>query len=119
MARDLNLPIEIVGCPIVREADGLALSSRNRYLSAEERARALSLSRGLAAAESLWAQGVRDRCALEQAALEPVEAAADRVDYVEAVHPTSLEPYADGARCVVLVAAHIGTTRLIDNRVLD
>ena len=119
MARDLNLPIKIVGCPIVREDDGLARSSRNRYLSPDERARALSLSRGLAAAESLWAKGIRDRSTLEHAALGPVEAAADRVDYVEAVHPESLEPYTGGPRCVVLVAAHVGSTRLIDNRVLD
>jgi pantoate--beta-alanine ligase len=118
MVTDLAIPVDMVGCPIVREADGLALSSRNRYLSAAERARALCLSRGLQAARVLWDEGVRDAERIAQAARAPVEAAMDSVDYVCAVDPrTLLPPRGDQApsELVVLIAAHLGGTRLIDN----
>ncbi len=121
MARDLDLDawLEIVGMPTVREADGLAMSSRNAYLSPEERARALSLSRGLAAAAARVAAGERDAAALVAACRAEVERGADRIDYVELVDAETLEKLErlDRPGCL-LVAAHVGRTRLIDNRVL-
>lgn len=116
MTRDLNLPVEVVGHPIVREEGGLARSSRNRYLSPDERERALGLSRGLRAAAQAWAAGTRDAAALTEIARGPVEDAADSVDYVAVVDPTTLERL-DGtvSRALVLIAAHVGPARLIDN----
>jgi pantoate--beta-alanine ligase len=113
MVIDLDMGIEIVGVPIVREADGLAMSSRNAYLSPAERARALSLSRALFAARDAAAggQAAADIVADAHAALD-----TDRVDYVELVDAESLQPVTDLARPAVLaVAAFIGRTRLIDN----
>jgi pantoate--beta-alanine ligase len=119
LARDLDMPIEVVGCPIIREADGLALSSRNRYLSDSERERALGIVTGLRAAYDAWADGERRPDAIRAIAAEPVEARFDRVDYVAAVNPETLEPLSEsGGRLLVVVAAHLGTTRLIDNVVL-
>jgi pantoate--beta-alanine ligase len=120
MNRDLDFGIEIVGMPIVREADGLALSSRNRYLSPEERADALSLSRGLTAAREAYRAGERDRGALEACARAPVEAAPRaRLEYAELRDADTLEPVERADRPAVLaVAARVGTTRLIDNTVL-
>ncbi|MFW6051371.1 MAG: pantoate--beta-alanine ligase [Myxococcota bacterium] len=120
MARDLFIPVEVVGHPTVREPDGLALSSRNRYLSAEERERALGLVRGLRAAAEAWAQGVRNGDALRARARAPVQATFDRVDYVEVSDPETLEPVGGeaGERAAVLMAARLGGTRLIDNLVL-
>jgi pantoate--beta-alanine ligase len=119
MARDLLLPVEIVGHPIVREPDGLALSSRNAYLSAEERTRALAIVRGLDAAGRCFAAGERDARALEAVARAPIEAVATSIDYVAVrdadtlAAVTAVEP-----RAVLAVACRIGTTRLIDNVVL-
>jgi pantoate--beta-alanine ligase len=120
MARDLFFPIEVVGFPIVREADGLAMSSRNAYLSAEERARALALSRGLARAGHAFAAGERDARALERLAREPVEEAATSIDYVEVRDPETLGDIegAVGERALLAIACRIGATRLIDNVVL-
>jgi pantoate--beta-alanine ligase len=119
MARDLDMPIEVVGMPTVREADGLALSSRNRYLDDAARARALAIARGLRSASDAFAEGERDPRALEALVRAPIEAAFDRIDYVEARHPESLEALEGASEdIVVLVAAHLGTTRLIDNCVL-
>jgi pantoate--beta-alanine ligase len=116
MVRDLAFGIEILGMPIVREADGLALSSRNAYLSADERRRALSLSRALAEAGRATARGERDAGALRAAARARLEDAGARVDYVEIVHPETLAPAvrADPGS-VMLLAAFVGSTRLIDN----
>ncbi|MFO0886390.1 MAG: pantoate--beta-alanine ligase [Pirellulales bacterium] len=120
MVVDLNVPIEIVACPIVREADGLAMSSRNRYLSPAEREQALALSRGLRSAESLLASGTTEVGKLQRAILEELQNAhIERVDYVAIAHPETLsevDRIDDGA--VALIAAFVGTTRLIDNRVL-
>jgi pantoate--beta-alanine ligase len=120
MVRDLDFAIEIVGVPIMREADGLALSSRNAYLSAEQRAAALSLSKGLAAAEAAFKAGERDAKQLVAAARAPIESESImRIDYLElrdAVDLTAIETVARPA--VLAVAAFAGTTRLIDNRVL-
>ena len=116
MARELDFGIEIVGMPIVREADGLALSSRNAYLSPAERERALALSRALAAARDAAARGDRDAARLAAAARRALEASVDRVDYVEVVHPETLVPVARAEPgSVLLLAAFVGRTRLIDN----
>jgi pantoate--beta-alanine ligase len=124
MTTDLFMPVDVVGFPIVREADGLAMSSRNAYLSAEDRQKALALSRGLEAARSAWVKGERDVCTLRTLALAPVEAVASSVDYVTVADPDTLTPLADDARlaadarALVAIAARIGKTRLIDNTVL-
>ena len=114
MVVDLDMGIEIVGVPTVREADGLAMSSRNAYLSPAERARALSISRALFAARDGALGGARDGVALVAGARAALD--VDRVDYVELVDAESLRPATDLARPTVLaVAAFIGRTRLIDN----
>jgi len=120
MVRDLNFPVEIVGCPIVREPDGLAMSSRNVYLSPEERRRALVLRRSLQSAESAFRAGERDAARLREngravIAREP----GVRLDYFEIVDPETLEAVDRIARPALLaVAANVGSTRLIDNVVL-
>jgi pantoate--beta-alanine ligase len=119
MARDLAFGVEVVGMPIVREPDGLALSSRNAYLSPDERARALALSRALFAARDAVRRGERDAEALRRGARERLAAAGARVDYVEIVDPVSLAPVARAAPgSVMLAAAFFGSTRLIDNLAL-
>jgi pantoate--beta-alanine ligase len=119
LAHDLDMPIEVVGCPIVRESDGLALSSRNRYLSASERERALSIVSGLRRAHDAWAEGDRSVETLRTLAAERVRAEFDAVDYVSVVDPdTLLTPVESANRLLIAVAAHLGTTRLIDNVVL-
>ncbi len=120
MVRDLDFGIEIVGVPIVREPDGLAMSSRNVYLSAEERAQALALSRGLAAAAAAFAAGEREVSALLACARAPIAAAPlARIDYVELRDAEELTEIGRVARPAVLaMAVFVGTTRLLDNRVL-
>ena len=119
LARDLDIPVDVVGCPIGREADGLALSSRNRYLGPDERGRALGIVMGLRAAFDVWGRGERDPETLRALAAAPVEARFEKVDYVAVTDPETLGPPTKGAsRVLVAVAAHLGTTRLIDNVVL-
>jgi pantoate--beta-alanine ligase len=120
MVRDLDFGIEIVGAPIVREPDGLAMSSRNSYLSADERGQATCLSRGLAAAEALYASGERRATALVAAARAPIEAAPlARVDYVELRDAETLaEVDTVAAPAVLAMAVFFGRTRVIDNTVL-
>jgi pantoate--beta-alanine ligase len=117
MVRDLNLPVEIVVCPIVREADGLAMSSRNAYLSAEERKRALVLHRSLERVKQLVHAGDRDAARLVAAGREEfAQEKAVRLDYFEVVDPDTLDPVADiSSGGLVAVAAYVGGTRLIDN----
>jgi pantoate--beta-alanine ligase len=116
MVADLDLGVEILGMPIVREPDGLAMSSRNAYLSPEERRRALALSRGLGAARARFEAGERHAIVLEVAATSVLEEAVDRVDYVELRDAATLAPVTVVEReCVLLVAAFVGKTRLIDN----
>jgi len=117
LAADLHLGVEVVGMPIVREADGLAMSSRNAYLSPAERTRALALGRGLGAARARWAAGERQGDALREAVRVELRAAEVREDYVELVTPDTLEPLARAERADarLLVAGFVGTTRLIDN----
>lgn len=114
--RDLDFGIEIVGMPIVRESDGLAMSSRNAYLTSEERARALGLSRAIRTAEHMRENGELRAARLLDAARAELEAVQARIDYLALVDPETLEPLetAEGpAR--ILVAAFVGRTRLIDN----
>jgi pantoate--beta-alanine ligase len=120
MARDLFAPIEIVGAPTVREPDGLAMSSRNAFLSPDDRSRALALARGLSAAARAFASGERRARALEALAREPIEQVASSIDYVEIRDADSLDEIEDLARSrgVLAVACRIGGTRLIDNVVL-
>jgi pantoate--beta-alanine ligase len=114
MVIDLDMGIEIVGVPTVREADGLAMSSRNAYLSPVERARALSLSRALFAARDAVAAGARDGTAVVARARAALD--VDRIDYIELVDAESLRPVTAIDRPAVLaVAAFVGRTRLIDN----
>ncbi len=116
LALDLDLPIEVVGADIVRESDGLAMSSRNRYLDADARARALAIAEGLRAAHDAYAKGERSPGALTQLARAPIERAFDRIDYVAVADALTLEPIeAPAPEMVLLVAAHLGGTRLIDN----
>jgi pantoate--beta-alanine ligase len=120
--RDLGFGIEIVGLPTVREPDGLAMSSRNSYLSPEERAQALSLSRGLRAAQHLARSGVAGVRELVTAVRRELEAAGVREDYVEVVDAFTLERLARWEPCRparALVAAFVGRTRLIDNLPLN
>ena len=120
MARDLNLGVEIVVCPIVREADGLAMSSRNAYLSLQQHRSALVLSRSLAQVKKLFEQGERCAGKLGAAGRQVFsEEPSVRLDYFEIVNPETLEPVehiTDSA--LVAVAAFVGGTRLIDNIVL-
>lgn len=120
MVRDLDFDLEIQGVPIVREPDGLALSSRNAYLSGEQRVAALALSRGIAAAEALFRTGERSAEALVAAAREPIEAEPlARIDYVSLSDADELSPVTRvDRRAVLAMAVFVGTTRLIDNRVL-
>jgi pantoate--beta-alanine ligase len=120
MVRDLNFPIEVVVCPIVREADGLAMSSRNAYLSPEERLRALVLHRSLQCLEKefragLWLAAQMSETGRAVIALEPQV----RLDYFEIVDPDTLEPVDRIVQpTLVAVAAYVGSTRLLDNVVL-
>lgn len=121
MVRDLRIPVEIVVCPIVRETDGLAMSSRNAYLSAEERRQALVLHKALAAVLRAYTEGERSREGLcEEARKTFSEQPQVVIDYIEIVDPDTLE--ARGERVtggeLVAVAAKVGSTRLIDNIVL-
>jgi pantoate--beta-alanine ligase len=120
LARDLDLRVEVLGAPIVREPDGLALSSRNRYLSPDERQRALAIDRGLRLAAAAFDAGERSAETLRSLAATPIEDAFDSVDYVALADPETLAPLGahTGERALLAVAARIGKTRLIDNRVL-
>jgi pantoate--beta-alanine ligase len=119
MVHDLNFPVEIVVCPIVREPDGLAMSSRNMYLTPEARKRAIVLSRALLRVQSLFEQGERDSARLVAAGKEVIAREPGvRLDYFEVVNPDMLENVSDASGALVAVAAHVGSTRLIDNILL-
>jgi len=117
MVRDLNFEIELVGCSIVRDADGLALSSRNKYLSATERDYALVLHRVLLRIEQMVANGERKSSTLLQGGMETLLAVPEvRIDYLAIVDANSLLPVASvGTGTLVAIAAYVGQTRLIDN----
>ncbi len=120
MVRDLNFPVEIVVCPIVREPDGLAMSSRNAYLDPTQRKQALVLHRSLKRIEELANAGEQNVPALIDAARQIfAEEPSVRLDYFEIVNPDTLDPVNDiSAGALVAVAALVGTTRLIDNILL-
>jgi len=120
MVRDLNLPVEIGVCPIVRAADGLAMSSRNAYLDPDERKRALVLQRSLLRAEHLAETGERNAARLVAAGREEIDKESSvRLDYFEIVNPDTLDPLEDiSGGGLVAVAAVVGGTRLIDNILL-
>lgn len=118
MVADLGIPVEIVVLPTVREADGLAMSSRNAYLSPADRRRAVGLHVALVEAERDWSTGVAPE-AIAAGMRRTIEAHGIAVDYATVVDPESLQPSsAPHASAVALVAGRLGTTRLIDNRLL-
>ncbi len=120
MAADLNLPVQVVVCPIIREPDGLAMSSRNRYLSPRERQQVLAVSRALTSLQEAVGRGERDATELKLQMQNTLRAAGiERVDYATIADPMTLSDLArlDGP-AVALIAAYVGTTRLIDNCLL-
>ncbi|MGC1185786.1 MAG: pantoate--beta-alanine ligase [Candidatus Acidiferrales bacterium] len=121
MIRDLNFPIELEACPIVREPDGLAMSSRNAYLASGERRQALVLRRSLLEVERQFDAGERDSATLIAAATKIFAAESEvRLDYFEIVDPATLIPLPEITnQALVAVAAHVGATRLIDNITLS
>lgn len=121
MVRDLNMPVQVEVCPIVRESDGLALSSRNAYLNPDQRRDALVLFRSLNGVRELFEKGERGSAALIGAAKAEFERVpAVRLDYFEIVDPDDLTPMtAINRRALVAVAAFVGSTRLIDNILLE
>ena len=121
MVHDLKFPVEIVVCPIVREPDGLAMSSRNAYLNPQQRKVALVLSRSLAEVEKLFARGEREARTLADAGKREIAAEPGvRLDYFEVVDPETLDPVGRLSKpTLIAVAAYVGTTRLIDNVVLQ
>jgi pantoate--beta-alanine ligase len=121
MVRDLNFAVEIVGCPIVREPDGLAMSSRNAYLDREERSRALVLSHSLRTIEAEFCKGERNGFRLVESGRKIIAQEPEvRLDYLEIVDPDTLDPVERVAeKTLVAVAAYVGATRLIDNVLLE
>ena len=116
MVDEFHVPVEVLVAPIVREPDGLAMSSRNVYLSGDERHRASALSRYLRAARQLYAAGRRDPEALREIMIGTLEDSAVRVDYTEIVSPDTLRtPVEASDDTMCAVAGFLGSTRLIDN----
>ena len=121
MVRDLNMDIEIVGCPIVREEDGLAKSSRNTYLNEEERAAALILSKAVFLGQKMAADGETDTAVIKKAMIEKIESEPlAKIDYVEIVDGLSMQPVdkIEGS-ILAAMAVYIGKTRLIDNFIIE
>ncbi len=120
MVADLCMPVQIFGVPIVRDSDGLALSSRNGYLNAQQRADAPALQHCMQAVKAQIIQGQRDYAALFAQFDTDLQAAGFRLDYVELRDALSLEPAAvNSHHMVLLAAAYLGTTRLIDNLIIE
>ena len=120
MVRDLNIPVQVVVCPIVREPDGLAMSSRNAYLDAQQRESALVINQSLRAVQERFDQGEHKAGALIEAGIRVfAQAPSVRLDYFEIVDPETLDPVDDLSRAaLVAVAAFVGKARLIDNTLL-
>lgn len=123
MVKDLDLDVEIIGMPIVRERDGLAMSSRNRYLTEEERKKALSIVKGLCLAYDLYEKGERRVSVLRNEVLSLLQTVSQKIDYVSLADPETLEEFPDDyvivqPKVLLAVAVHIGKARLIDNVVL-
>lgn len=121
MVADLNVPVQVVVCPIVREPDGLAMSSRNRYLSPGERQQALALSRALTNVQEAVSRGERDAATLADDMQRTLEGAGiERIDYATLVDPNTLVELTQlEGPAVALIAALVGKTRLIDNCLLN
>ena len=120
MVRDLNVPIDIIMAPLIREPDGLARSSRNKYLSEDEHNRALSISRGIFAAEKAWKNGEKSAAKLTAILRKSIEDAGGQVDYVELVSQSAIRPIeAVDQPALLACAAFFGKTRLIDNVFLE
>lgn len=122
MVRDLDMPVDVIGLPIVRDADGLALSSRNKYLGTEHRQDALLLSKALDGAKARWHQGERDAGALIQGMRDTIGTGQHtRVDYIELVDADTLRSLRStpSEHPVAALAVYVGETRLIDNARLD
>ncbi|MRH30072.1 pantoate--beta-alanine ligase [Microbacterium sp. SYP-A9085] len=120
VARDLNLPVRVVGCPIVREPDGLAMSSRNVYLDAADRARATALHRALVAAEDVVARSSTSADVILDAARAELRAAGIQPEYLDLRSPDDLTEVDEVAPTALLaVAARVGAARLIDNTILE
>ena len=120
LVSDLDIPVEVVAVPTVREPDGLALSSRNVHLREGDRERALALSRALRAAEGAIANGERDAAAIRGQALAAMTDFGVEPEYLELVSPETLDPVQRvNGRVLVAVAARVGTTRLIDNALIE
>ena len=120
MVSDLNLPLQICICPIVREADGLAMSSRNQYLSSDERKRVLCLYKALKVCREKVEDGQRDTNTLIDKMRAIVEHDQGQIDYISIVDPETLEPLKRVTdRALIALAVHIGSTRLIDNILID
>ena len=119
--RDLNMDIEIVGCPIVREEDGLAKSSRNTYLNEEERKAALILSKAVFLGKKMVEDGETSAAAVKEAMIKKIESEPmAKIDYVEAVDGLSMQPVEEiKAPVLVAMAVYIGKTRLIDNFIVE
>lgn len=119
MVRDLNFDLEVVGCPIVREKDGLAMSSRNTYLSEEERKAALILHKSLMLGQEMAGRGERDAAKIKAAIIQNIETEPlARVDYVEIVNPDTMENIGQmEGDALIAMAVYIGKTRLIDNMI--
>ena len=120
LVKDLNFPIEIVACPIVREANGLALSSRNQYLTASQKQQAAVLYRGLQKARAVFHDGIRKSSILIEAVCKEIAMVTTvSVEYIELIEPTTLIPLDEiKEEGMIAIAAHLGSTRLIDNIVL-
>ena len=120
MVRDLNIPVELVVAPIVREEDGLAMSSRNKYLSAENRINARAISQGLCRADKAYQEGVREGAELLKLVTVSIEQSGGRIDYVQLVSQNSLTDLLQLTEpAIIAVAAFFGSTRLIDNHFLN
>lgn len=116
MVRDLDMPLELIVCPIVREPDGLAMSSRNRYLSEDERRRAVGLSKALFQAQRMFQAGTTAAAVLRGQLIITLEEYVDKLDYAELVDADSLQPVTEiTGPTLIAVAAWVGGTRLIDN----
>jgi pantoate--beta-alanine ligase len=119
LVRDLDIPVRIEVCPTIRDADGLALSSRNAYLSPDERERALALSRALRAAEAAVESGTREAAAVVAAARDELARAGVEPDYLQLRSATDLSPVERvNGSTLLAVAARVGRARLIDNAIL-
>jgi pantoate--beta-alanine ligase len=119
LSRDLRLGVRVVGCPTMRDSDGLAISSRNRYLSVTDRQSALALSRALRAAEEDWSRGERDPAKLRDRVRRDTVVRGVALEYVSVADPITLDELARPAdRALISLAGRVGTTRLIDNVLL-